>query len=153
MAWDKTPSQKEAVKSFLVTEDGKVNLEASVEKYRAVCLQHIAGQTAETELVAQCMTALFDQYKGAHLNLDFVKSQTVQRITKIHPELNEPALFATLSKKVEDYLHANTNADAVEAKGNRQAKEAITGKPYDMRKGHGGGFCRASDQSEPAPKA
>lgn len=147
MAWDKTPSQKEAVKSFLVTEDGKVNLEASVDKYRAVCLQHIAGETSDTELVAQCMTALFDQYQGAHLNLDFVKSQTVQRITKLHPELNEPALFATLSKRVEDYLHANTNADAVEAKGDKPAKEAVTGKTYAMRKGKGGGFCRVSDQT------
>lgn len=151
MAWDKTPSQKEAVKSFLVTEDGKVNLEASVEKYRAVCLQYVAGQTAETELVAQCMTALFDQYKGAHLNLDFIKSQTVQRITKIHPELNQPALFATLSKKVEDYLHANTNTEAVEAKGKRPAKEAIEGKAYEMRKGHGGGFCRGADQPAETP--
>ena len=152
MAWDKTPAQKEAVKAFLVTEDGKINLDASVEKFRTVCLQYHAGQTAEKELVSQCMTALFDQYKGAHLNLDFIKSQTVQRITKIHPELNQPALFATLSARVVEHLHNNCNTEAVEAKGDKPAKEAVTGKTYAMRKGAGGGFCRVSDQPSEAPK-
>lgn len=147
MAWDKIVSMKEGVKAFLVTEDGKVNLEKSVEKYRAACLHHVAGETTQTELISQCMTALFDQYKGAHLNLDFIKSQTVQRITKLHPELNQPALFATLSKRVEDFVHDNTNVDASEATAKRPAKEAVTGKTYNVSRGKGGGFCRALDQT------
>lgn len=147
MAWDNTPSQKEAVKSFLVTQDGKVDLEASTEKYRSACLQYIAKQTAETELVGTCMSALFDQYRGAYLNLDFIKSQTVQRIVKQHPELNQPALFATLSKRVEDYLHDNCDQPAVEAKGNKPGREAITGRTYSMKKGTGGGFCRTADKA------
>jgi hypothetical protein len=150
MAWDKTPAQKEAVKAFLVTINGKVDLEQSVEKYRAVCLQHIAGQTAELDLIASCMSSLFDQHKGAFLNLDFIKSQTVQRMTKQHPELNDPNLFAMLSGRVEDYLHANCNTPAVEAKGNKPAKEEVTGKTYSVKKGIGGGFCRVADQT---PKA
>lgn len=144
MAWDKTPAQKEAVKAFLVTTDGKVNLEASVEKFRSVCLQYHAGQTAEGELVATCLTELFDFRKGAYLNLDYIKSQTVQRMTKLHPELNEPALFASLSKRVEEYLHENCNQDAVAATEKRPAKEAVTGKTYSMKKTRG--FCRVSDQ-------
>lgn len=150
MAWDNTPSQKEAVKAFLVAVDGKTDLEASVDKYRAVCRQYIAKQLAETELVGQCMTALFDQYKGAHLNLDFIKSQTVQRMTKQHPELNEPALFATLSKRVEDYLHENCDQPLVPAKGDKPEVAAITDRTYAMRKGKGGGFCRKADQAEKA---
>src|SRR5690242_19015877 len=54
MAWGKTPAQKEAVKAFLVTVDGKFDLEASVDKYRAVARQHIAGQTAEQDLIGAC---------------------------------------------------------------------------------------------------
>jgi hypothetical protein len=150
MAWDKTPSQKDAVKAFLVTQDGKADLELSVEKYRAVCRQYIAGQTAEQDLIGQCMTELFDFRKGAFLNLDYIKSQTVQRMAQKHPDLGEPTLFAMLSGRVEDYLHENCNQPAVEAKGNKPAKEAVTGKTYQVRKGLGGGFCRVADQ--PAEK-
>lgn len=150
MAWDKTPSQKDSVKAFLVTVDGKVDLEASTEKYRSVCRQYIAGQTAEQDLIASCMTELFDFRKGATLNLDYIKSQTVALMAKRHPELGEPTLFAMLSGRVEDYLHENTNQPAVEAKGNKPAKEAITGRTYSVKRGLGGGFYREADAS---PKA
>lgn len=147
MAWDKTPAQKEAVKAFLVTTDGKVDLEASVEKYRTVCRQYVAGQTAEQDLIASCMTQLFDLRRGASLNLDYIKSQTVQLMSKQHPDLADPTLFAMLSKRVEDYLHDNTNQAAVEAKGNKPAKEAIEGRTYGVKRGLGGGFYRLADQS------
>ncbi len=147
MAWDKQVSQKDAVKSFFVITDGKVDLAASVEKYRAAALRYVAGQEAEDTLISECMTGLFDLYKGATLNLDFVKSQTVLRMTKVHPELNEPALFSQLSKRVEDYLHANTNQPAVEAKGDKPAQPEITGRIYAMRKGKNGGFYRIADQA------
>jgi hypothetical protein len=147
MAWDKTPSMKDAVRAFFVTEDGKVNLEASVERFRSSALKHIAGQEAQDGLIVQCMTSLFDQYKGANLNLDYIKSQTVERMGKAVPELKEPSLFSILSARVETLLHDNCNQPAVEAKGDKPAVEAITGRTYDMRKGKGGGFYRVSDQA------
>ncbi len=151
MAWDKTPAQKEAVKAFLVTVDGKVDLEASTEKYRQVCRQYVASQTAEQDLVASCMTELFDQRRGTSLNLDYIKSQTVQLMAKKHPELGDPTLFAMLSKRVEDYLHENCDQPEVEAKpaeGKKKAVEyraAITDRTYAVRRGTGGGFHRKSD--------
>lgn len=153
MAWDKTPAQKEAVKAFLVTQDGKLDLEASVEKFRTVARAHLASQTAEGELVATCMTELFDLRKGVTLNLDYIKSQTVQLMTKKHPELNDPTLFAMLSGRVEDYLHDNCDQPAVEAaeaKGSRkavEARDAITDRTYAKKHGKGGGFYRKSDAS------
>jgi hypothetical protein len=145
MAWDKTPAQKDAVKAFLVTVDGKVDLEASVEKYRAVCRQYLAGQTAEQDLIALCMAELFDQARGGTRNIDYIKSQTVQLMAKRHPELADPTLFAMLSGRVEDYLHANCDQPAVAAKGNKPAREAITGRTYAKKMGQGGGFYRKSD--------
>ena len=150
MAWDKTPSMKDAVKAFFVTEDGKVNLDASVERFRSTALKFIAGQEAQDTLITECMSGLFDQYKGASLNLDYIKSQTVERMGKAVPELKDPSLFSILSARVEDLLHANCNQPAVDAKGDKPAVEAVTGRTYDMRKGKGGGFFRISDQ---APKA
>lgn len=145
MTWDKTPAQKEAVKAFLVTNNGKVDLEASTEKFRAVCRQHLAAQTAEQDLIAVCMTELFDFRKGVTLNLDYIKSHTVQIMAKKHPELAEPSLYPMLSARVEEYLHENCNREATEAKGKRPAKEAVTGKPYALKMGAGGGFYRVSD--------
>lgn len=145
MAWDKTPAQKEAVKAFLVTVDGKVDLEASTEKYRQVCRQYVAGQTAEQDLIASCMTELFDLRRGVSLNLDYIKSQTVQLMGAKHPDLKDPTLFAMLSKRVEDYLHENCDQPAVEAKGNKPAREAITDRTYGVKRGTGGGFFRKSD--------
>lgn len=151
MAWDKTPAQKEAVKAFLVTVDGKVDLEASTEKYRQVCRQYVAGQTAEQDLIKLCLAELFDLRRGTSLNLDYIKSQTVQLMSKRHPELNDPTLFAMLSGRVEDYLHENCDQPAVEAKpaeGKRkavEAREAITDRTYGVKRGTGGGFFRKSD--------
>ncbi len=150
MAWDKTPAQKEAVKAFLVTTDGGFDLEASVEKYRAVARQYIASQTAEQDLIAACMTELFDFRKGATLNLDYIKSQTVTLMAKRHAELGEPTLFAMLSGRVEDYLHANCDQPAKPAKGDKPEVPAIEDRIYAMKKGQGGGFYRKSDASSKA---
>jgi len=150
MAWEKTVSMKDAVKAFFVTEDGKVNLEASVDRFRSSALKFIAGQEAQDSLIMQCMTGLFDQYKGANLNLDYIKSQTVERMGKAVPDLKDPGLFSILSTRVEAILHENCDQPAVEAKGDKPAVEAITGRVYAMRKGKGGGFYRNADQT---PKA
>lgn len=148
MAWDKTPAQKEAVKAFLVTEDGKFNLEASVEKFRAAAQLHIAKQTAEQDLIALCMAEVFDAAKGGTRNIDYIKSQTVALMAKRHAELSDPSLFSMLSGRVEEYLHDNCDQPAVEAKGNRPAREAVTGRTYAKKAGPGGGFYRKSDYQE-----
>lgn len=152
MAWDKTPAQKEAVKAFLVTTDGKLDLEASVRKYETVCRQYIAGQTAEQDLIASCMTELFDNARGGTRNIDYIKSQTVALMAKREPSLNEPELFSMLSARVEEYLHENCDQPAqaaAPAKGNRkavEAREAITDRIYAKKMGQGGGFYRKADQ-------
>ena len=146
MAWDKTPAQKEAVKAFLVTTDGKLDLEASTRKYEAVCRQYIAGQTAEQDLIASCMTELFDNARGGTRNIDYIKSQTVALMAKREPSLGEPELFSMLSTRVEEYLHENCDQPAVEAKGDKPAREAITDRTYAKKMGKGGGFYCKADQ-------
>jgi hypothetical protein len=134
MAWEKKVSQKDAVKAFFVLDAGsKIDLEASTAKYRQAALGYLASQEAEESLVTQCMSEVFDTYRGASLNLDFVKSQTVQRLGIHNPSLKEPSLYITLAKRVEDVLHSLTGEDE--------------SKPYSMRKGKNGGFSRKADQA------
>lgn len=153
MAWEKKVSQADAVKAFLVTVDSKVDLEASVDKFRSVALKTLAGQESEDSLIATCMLALFDHYKGATLNLDFIKSQTVQRMAKVVPELGEPGIYSVVSSRVEEILHALCDQPEVEAKGNKPAVAAITDRTFAMKKGKGGGFYKKSDQGAAATKA
>ncbi len=146
MAWEKQASQKEAVKAFLVMNNDKVDVDASTAKYRAAALKLMIGQEAENVVISQCITELYDQYKGANLNLEFIKSKVVEKMIKLTPELNDPRVFSSLSGRVEDVLHENTNQQAVEAKDDKPAKAAIDGRLYSMRKGKNGGFWRVSDQ-------
>ena len=148
MAWDKKITMAEAVKSFLVTGgDGKVDMAASTEKFRVTALQHLAKQESDEALIMECMTSIFDQFRGANLNLDFIKSETVNRMAKRVPELADPSLFTILQGKVEDVLHENTNQPATEATEKKPAYPAIEGRIYSMRKGKGGGFFRVADQA------
>ena len=142
MAWEKKVAQKEAVKSFLVTTDGRIDVAASAAKYQAACLQYKAQQESDEALVSQCMTELYDSLPGATLNLDYIKSQCVQRMVRKHPDLNVPTLFSTLAGRVEDYLRANCDHEAQEAKGNKPAVEAKTDGLYALKMGKNGGFFR-----------
>lgn len=147
MAWENKVAQREAVKSFVVLADGKIDLDASTAKYRAACLQLKAKQEAEDTLIAECMTDLFDTYRGANLGLEYVKSQTVQRMVKRVPELNVPALHSTLAGRVEDYLQENCDQAEVPAKGDKAAVPAKTDGLYGKKMGKGGGFFRKADKA------
>ena len=148
MTWDKKPSMKDSVTAFLVSVDGHLDVEASVSKYRSAVLQHSAKQESDTALISECMGELFDIYPGANLNLDFVRSQTVQRMAKKVPSLSDPTLFSILGAKVEDFLHSHCNQPEVAAKGEKPAVPAVTGQLYGVRKGLGGGFWRVADRVE-----
>ncbi len=150
MAWEKKVAQREAVKSFVVLADGRIDLDASTAKYRSACLQYKAQQEAEEGLVSECMADLFDTFRGATLNLEYIKSQCVQRMVKRHPDLNVHTLFSTLAGRVEDYLRANLDHDAIPAKGDKPEQPAKTDGLYAMRHGKNGGFYRKADAT---PKA
>lgn len=146
MAWEKKASQSEAVKAFLVTVDGKVDLDASVDKFRSVALRTLANQSSEDELIVTSINGLFDKYPGASLGLEYVKSQTVQIMAKTTPELGDPGIFSVVSARVEEVLHILTDKDEVPAKGDKPAVPAVTGRAFTTKRGKGGGWIRKSDQ-------
>ncbi len=147
MAWEKKASQSEAVKAFFVTVDGKVDLDASVDKFRSVALRTLATQESEDELIVISINGVFDRFPGANLGLDYIKSQTVQAMAKENPTLGDPGIYSVVSSRVEEVLHALTDKDEVPAKEDRPAVPAITGRAFGMKKGKNGGFYRHSDQA------
>lgn len=144
MSWEKKVAQRDAVKSFLVSTDGRIDVAASAAKYQAACLQYKAQQESDEALVSECMTELYDGLPGATLNLEYIKSQCVQKMVKRHPDLNVPTLFSTLAGRVEDYLRANCDHEAQPAKGNKPEVAAKTDGLYALKMGKGGGFYRKS---------
>ena len=150
MAWEKKVAQTEAVKAFLVTVDGKTDLDASVEKFRSVALRSLASQSSEDELIVVSINGLFDRYPGASLGLEFIKSQTVQAMARTTPSLGDPGIYSLVTARVEEVLHALCDRDEVPAKGDKPAQPAITGRTFGMKKGKNGGFFRNSDQATKA---
>jgi hypothetical protein len=148
MAWEKKVSQAEAVKAFLVTVDGRVNMEASVEKFRGVAVRTLASKESDEQLISECIGSLFDKWRGASLGLEYVTSQTVEAMKLRVPELGDPGLFSQLRERVSDVLHAQADVAERAAKGDKPATAAITeGRIYGVKKGASGGFFRKSDQA------
>ena len=134
MAQKKMISMKQAVQAFLVmSEDEKsINVEATETKFPDYLLKHNAGQMAEQELIGQCVNTLFDTYRGACLNMDYIKSQIVESMKKINPDLGDPALFSFLSKRIAGAMSEMTGE----------------GKAFAIKGGPAGGHYRVADQKQ-----
>jgi hypothetical protein len=139
MSWEKKVSQIEAVKAFLVSEGGMVNLEASVAKFRETALMHIAKQEAEEVLVKMCLNEVFDHYKGSFLNQNALWSATIEKMKAKVPELGNPSLYGFLCKRIDTIMHEDLG-------------EPGSGKTFMVKRGAGGGFGRAKDQTPTTPK-
>ena len=132
MAWLKTVSQTDAVKAFLVfNDDTTVNLDASVSKFREVALRQLASQETDDALVSECISALFDMYPGARMNVMAITSNVVSRMGQKNPDLADPKLFGVLAKRVAEVLKAQTGE--------------LDTQPYTTVKGPRGGHARKSD--------
>lgn len=134
MAWLKTISQTDAVKVFLVfNDDTTVNLDASVNKFREVALRQLASQETDDALVSECISDLFDTYRGARMNAAAITSNVVSRMGQKNPDLADPKLFGVLAKRVAEVLKAQTGD--------------LDTQPYSMTRGPKGGTSRKSDQA------
>src|SRR5437879_6814097 len=62
---------------------------ASVEKFRQAAVLHMGKKEAEISLISAGISNLFDRYKGAKLNMDFIKSRAVEYLGTINPNRSE----------------------------------------------------------------
>lgn len=146
MAWETKISQATALKSFLVSVNDCVDIEASVQKFREAVSRQVAESESDDLQTLAAIHTLYDAHPGASLNMAYIKSQTVSIMAKNNKNLNDPRLFSMLSNRVEAVIAVNTNRPAVEAKNGKPAKDAITGRLFSMKRGPAGGLTRDSDQ-------
>jgi hypothetical protein len=141
MAWEKKVSMKAGLVPFLVYTAGLVDLEASDRKFHDAALLFKVQNEADEDVVLSSINALYDQYKGASLNVAAICSGVISLMGKTNSVFANPQLFGTLSKRVTDVLDANT-----------EPKERAEGDTkvytFAVRRGPGGGHMRISDQTK-----
>lgn len=108
----------------LVTVDGMVDVDASVEAFTKALEANIAERSIALQGVAEAVATLFDANKGAHIALPTIGSLVASALN------SPPASFKTISARVQDYVRAN-------AKGGSSLFVSVRGR--------NGGTARRSD--------
>lgn len=119
----------------LVDTDGHIDQAQSEAAFRSALLKHIAERETEQEQIAEAVSALFDQYKGASINMPAVASMTAQRLNA------QPETFKVLSERVLDYVRANSQGETQED-GTVERPDSL----FVIGKGKGGGCYRRADR-------
>lgn len=121
----------------LVTEGGKVDQDKSEAAFRGALLKYVAERETEGTLIEEAVSALFDQYKGAAINMPAVCSMTAQRLNA------QPENFKVLSDRVAEYVRANSQETGNEKEGTLvEHPDSL----FIIAKGKGGGVSRRADR-------
>jgi len=107
--------------------DGSIDHAATTLKFQGDLLNYEAERELESATVGEAVNAVFDQFKGARLNMPAVTSYALSRLNV------QPENFKTLTEKVQGYIRDH-------------AGERGTGALFSIAKGKSGGVCRWADQ-------
>ena len=137
--------------------DGVLDVEATLDETRSAVLARAASETANDDLIGTGVSALFDQYRGASLGMDFIVSAVTAKLWESNPELRDPSVSGKLAERIDAYMTANTNVSAREAHVTEKgrvipARAEVTGRIYGMRQGRNGGHFRVADQQPATTK-
>ena len=125
---------RESVTQFIVSVDGKTDVDQSVAKFREACMKYVATTEGNDELIETYLGVLYDNFKGASFNHQYICSAVVRLMATSKPELGDPNIFANLSKRIVGIVQAKVKSGE-----------------FVSRKGPNGGTARACDQApEPA---
>lgn len=128
------------ITDFLVREDGIVNEEKSVEKFRSAMLKHIAESETELATIATAVGAVFDQYKGASINMPALCNFALGRLNA------QPENYKSLSDRVAQYVRDNAQGKDLTPKGQKEKVWENSSSLFVISKGVGGGVCRRADR-------
>ena len=121
-------------KYAIIGNNGSVDMQATLNKFSADLNAYDQKFGAQMEMIGAAVNALFDQYKGARLNMSFIQGEVVRR-TNVDPQN-----YSNLSDKVQEYLHIHSQGKQ-DQYGNVDRPNSL----YLINKGKGGGVARRSD--------
>lgn len=110
--------------SYVVrTDDGSIDHDATVAKFSGELVRYAAECETEAAAIGVHVNAVFDQYRGANLNMPALTSMTLTRLNC------QPEAFKVLTEKVQGYIR----------------DRAGEGGAFTISKGKGGGVRRVAD--------
>jgi len=114
---------------YVVKTDGEINVDETVNKFRAELLVYKTERELEAETVGQAVNAVFDDWRGVNINMPALQTAALKYLNF------QPENHKALSQKVAEYVRANS--------GKRE-----TGALFFIGKGKGGGVKRWADHPE-----
>lgn len=125
---------------FVVREGGSVNKAATVAAFEKLLGEYITAQAERDGKVADAVSAVFDEYRGAHINMPALCSLAC---TKLGADKDT---FATLTEAVQGYVQANSQGKKDKDTGAVENPSSL----FVIERGRGGGVSRRADTTPAA---
>jgi hypothetical protein len=125
--------------ALVLGSDGKTDKAATLASCSDAIDKYTAERETEEETISEAVHALFDQHKGARLNMPYVVGECLRTLNV------QPANFKPLSEKVAQYVRDNSQGE--------KAEDGSVARPdslFLIGKGKGGGVARRCDLPPPA---
>ena len=123
--------------NLVVLNEGSIDVEASVLKFRNALTIAKASHDNDLETIATGVHAVYDQFPGAYIQIDALKSMVLSKLGV------SPHAYGAVADRLHKFVQENTEAkDGKTASG----ADAI----FLLKKGKGGGFARKADMAKPA---
>lgn len=132
---EKTMSKINLELDLVRSSNGKYDLDAMTVAARNALVRLEAERETEEATIADAVNAIFDEFKGAAINMPALLSMTTQRLNA------QPSNFKVLSERASAYVHENSQGDTDKATGAVQRPNSL----FVIGKGKGGGVRRRAD--------
>ena len=116
------------------SDEGGIDHEATLAKFAGDLLAFEVEQEAEASTIGAAVHALFDQFKGARLNMPYLTGEVLRRLNAT------PENYKTLTEKVQNFVRNQAQGESLE-----DGSVEYPGSTFIIGKGKGGGVARRCD--------
>lgn len=127
--------------ALVLATDGTIDTDASLSSAKKTLLTYVAERETESEQIGEAVHAVFDQYKGASINMPALQSMALTHLNV------QPESFKVLGERVAQYVRDNADLPEVKDKAGNvtQAAEPARTRAFKISKGKNGGVRRWAD--------
>jgi hypothetical protein len=95
---------RDHITPFLITEDGRVNIQLTEQNFHEKLLKHIAVIEADDEIILSCLDTLFDEFKGVSFNREAIASAVFRLCGAKNSSLKSPSCFPRIAKRTNELV-------------------------------------------------
>lgn len=126
---------------FVCDDNGNVDINATCVKFRTILNNYVSDIEQESAAISSAVNAVFDQHRGARLNIPYIVTQSLVRLNA------QPDTQSMLTEKIKQFIRANSDQQIRKDKvGNIvSVAEPIRTRSFGIGVGRGNGIVRWSD--------